>query len=113
MIEREPSSIEEAVVEKIRSRGRAGLRKYGTDLDRRDLGMPVWVQHAQDEVLDAAQYLEVLLRFSRLIPDARRLLGVVAASGSSPAASRWVAEFDALFADTAASRPAPPHARPQ
>ena len=37
-----------------------GLNKYGTDLDRTDLSVLDWIQHAQEEHMDAILYLEKL-----------------------------------------------------
>lgn len=54
--------IEWAVVQKIRDRGDAGLKKYGVTLDRDDLDDVAWLEHAQMEVLDLAQYLEVCIQ---------------------------------------------------
>lgn len=54
--------IEWAVVDKIRNRGDLGLRKYGVTLDRDDLDDLAWLEHAQQEALDLAQYLEVLIQ---------------------------------------------------
>ena len=35
-----------------------GLEKYGTTLDRTDLSLLDWVQHAQEEMMDGILYLE-------------------------------------------------------
>jgi hypothetical protein len=35
-----------------------GLQKYGTTMDRTDLGFLEWVVHAHEEVMDLALYLE-------------------------------------------------------
>ena len=50
----------EAVREKLKQRAEAGLRKYGTDTTREDLSTLEWMEHAQEEALDWAVYLEVL-----------------------------------------------------
>lgn len=51
-------SIVDAVIDKLIDRARAGKRKYNTDLDREDLGLIEWLTHLQEELLDAANYLE-------------------------------------------------------
>ena len=51
-------SIVNSVLEKIKSRARIGKEKYGTDLDRKDLTFIEWVNHAQEEHMDAILYLE-------------------------------------------------------
>jgi len=53
-------SIVTAVIEKFASRAEFGKKKYGTDLDRTDLSLLDWIQHAQEEHMDAILYLEKL-----------------------------------------------------
>lgn len=53
--------IVEAVVKKLRDRSRVGVAKYGTKLDRTDLTALQWMQHLQEELMDAANYLERLM----------------------------------------------------
>ena len=53
-------SIVTAVIEKFKSRAAVGKAKYGTDLDRKDLSIAEWIQHAQEEHMDAILYLEKL-----------------------------------------------------
>ena len=53
-------SIVTAVIEKFKSRAAIGKAKYGTDLDRKDLSILEWIQHAQEEHMDAILYLEKL-----------------------------------------------------
>ena len=40
----------------LEKRHEAGLKKYGTTMDRRDLTPEEWVQHALEELLDGAGY---------------------------------------------------------
>lgn len=56
--ERVTDSVVEAVVSKLRQRSRAGVEKYGTDLTRTDLSRADWLKHLQEELLDAANYVE-------------------------------------------------------
>lgn len=42
------------------SRANKGLIKYGVTTERRDLGTLEWLQHLQEELLDAAVYIERL-----------------------------------------------------
>lgn len=51
----------EAVVNKLRSRSEVGLRKYGTDLTRTDLGTFDWLNHLQEEMMDSINYAEVIM----------------------------------------------------
>lgn len=53
-----PDPIIEAVREDLLQRSQVGLTKYGTALDRTDLKLRDWLQHAYEEHLDAAAYLK-------------------------------------------------------
>lgn len=53
-------SIVKSVLSKFVSRAEFGMRKYGTNLDRTDLSILDWIQHAQEEHMDAILYLEKL-----------------------------------------------------
>ena len=55
------SRIEEQVIQRIRTRADAGLAKYGTTMERKDLTDVQWAIHLQEELLDAAVYLERLI----------------------------------------------------
>lgn len=55
------SKIEENVIDKIRRRADTGLSKYGKTMERKDLYFKEWAQHLQEELLDAAVYLERLM----------------------------------------------------
>lgn len=68
-------SVVQAILDKFIARSTLGWAKYGTDLDRTDLTVQDWIQHAQEEHMDAILYLEKL---KRVIPSA---------SASSPSAS--------------------------
>lgn len=50
------------VVEAVRSdllhRSQIGIAKYGTTLERTDLTLRDWLQHAYEECLDQANYLK-------------------------------------------------------
>jgi hypothetical protein len=54
--------IIESVIEKLRSRSVRGLDKYGVGLDREDLSVVEWLTHLQEELLDAAGYVEKLIQ---------------------------------------------------
>lgn len=56
------SRIEDAVCKKIQERAALGLKKYGVSLERNDLTRLEWYRHCQEEMLDAAGYLEVLIQ---------------------------------------------------
>ena len=48
----------DSVVNKMLSRSEAGIRKYGTTLERTDLEFIDWLTHLQEELMDAALYVE-------------------------------------------------------
>ena len=53
-------SIVEEVIELFRKRSEQGFKKYGTTLDRDDLSESEWIQHLQEELMDAILYLTKL-----------------------------------------------------
>lgn len=55
-------SIVDSVIDKIVNRAQTGKRKYNTDLDRNDLSLSEWLTHLQEELLDAANYVEKIKR---------------------------------------------------
>ena len=48
------------VRKKLADRANVGLKKYGVTTERRDLSLLDWLNHLQDELLDAAVYVERL-----------------------------------------------------
>jgi hypothetical protein len=52
--------IVESVIDQFRTRAEAGKRKYGTTMERDDLSPLQWLQHLQEELMDAAVYVEKL-----------------------------------------------------
>ena len=52
-----PDSIVEQVRQELLDRSNTGIKKYGVTLDREDLTLEEWVQHAREEALDLALYL--------------------------------------------------------
>lgn len=55
-------SVVQSILDKFIARSVIGKKKYGTDLDRQDLSPLDWIQHAQEEHMDAILYLEKLKR---------------------------------------------------
>ena len=51
-------SILESLIEKYKQRSELGIKKYNTTLDRTDLSLLDWINHAQDEAMDLSLYLE-------------------------------------------------------
>lgn len=58
MSETKTDSIVEAVRADLLRRSQFGIAKYGTTLDRTDLSLRDWLQHAYEECLDQANYLK-------------------------------------------------------
>ena len=50
----------ENVVKQLRDREEEGLRKYGVNTERIDLNTLQWLQHLQEELMDASVYIEKL-----------------------------------------------------
>ena len=51
-------SIVDSVIDQFIDRSRIGKHKYSTDLDRTDLSLSDWLQHAIEEHMDAILYLK-------------------------------------------------------
>lgn len=50
--------IVNAVINDLKERSERGIKKYGTTLNRSDLSLKEWLQHAYEECLDQANYLK-------------------------------------------------------
>jgi hypothetical protein len=50
--------VVEAVRQDLLQRSQVGIKKYGVTLDRSDLSLKDWLQHAYEECLDQANYLK-------------------------------------------------------
>lgn len=51
----------EAVRQKLADRAEVGLKKYGVTLERTDLNTLDWLNHTQQELMDASVYIERLI----------------------------------------------------
>jgi hypothetical protein len=51
-------SIVTSVIDQFTARAKMGKKKYGVDLDRTDLSLLDWIEHAKQEHMDAILYLE-------------------------------------------------------
>jgi hypothetical protein len=51
----------EAVRAKLLERSKRGIEKYGTTTARGDLSIVDWLRHLQEELLDAAVYIEAAM----------------------------------------------------
>lgn len=50
--------IVESVRNDLKQRSELGIEKYGVTLDRKDIDLKGWLQHAYEETLDKALYLK-------------------------------------------------------
>jgi len=50
----------ENVITQLRSREQQGMIKYGVNTERTDLSTLQWLQHLQEELMDASVYIEKL-----------------------------------------------------
>ena len=46
------------VIEKIQKRAEAGYKKYGVGLDKDEQTLDTWLNHLQEELMDADNYIE-------------------------------------------------------
>ncbi len=51
-------SIVTSIIQQFEERSLKGKAKYGVDLDRTDLSLVEWIEHAKQEHMDAILYLE-------------------------------------------------------
>jgi hypothetical protein len=54
----QPDSVVTSVINQFLARSKKGKEKYGVDLDRTDLALLEWIEHAKQEHMDAILYLE-------------------------------------------------------
>ena len=59
--------IVQAVIEAYKERSKVGIEKYGKTMEREDLSALDWLQHLQEELMDATLYVESLKRKYRLL----------------------------------------------
>ena len=57
----EMSRLEDEVCAKIQERAKVGKAKYGVTMERMDLTLLEWLQHLQEELMDAAVYVQRLM----------------------------------------------------
>ena len=55
-------SVVAEVIEKFQSRAQKGYEKYSATLDRDDLTMDQWLEHAQEEAMDFILYITKVRR---------------------------------------------------
>ena len=60
----EVDSVVSSIIQSFINRSRIGKEKYGKTLDRTDLKVTDWINHAQEELMDGILYLEKLKQTS-------------------------------------------------
>lgn len=64
----------QAIVEKHISRAKTGMEKYGVDTTRGDLSYQEWLVHHQEELMDAAIYVQRAMKNAELFERMRASL---------------------------------------
>jgi hypothetical protein len=59
-MQEEQDSIVKSVLNSYKERSRVGIKKYNKTMDRNDLSTSEWLQHLQEELMDATLYIEKL-----------------------------------------------------
>jgi hypothetical protein len=59
-------SVVSSILNQFTSRAKMGKAKYGVDLDRTDLTLLEWIEHAKQEHMDAILYLEKIKQIAEL-----------------------------------------------
>ena len=57
-----PDSIVQSIIERFVKRAKFGEKKYGTNLDRKDLSLEDWLEHSIQEKLDDILYMQRALK---------------------------------------------------
>lgn len=52
----------DSVIRKLARRSHIGVEKYGTTTERKDVDLRGWLEHLQEELMDAAVYIEAALQ---------------------------------------------------
>jgi succinate dehydrogenase flavin-adding protein (antitoxin of CptAB toxin-antitoxin module) len=63
-----PDKYVQSVKEKFEQRSQTGIKKYNTTLEREDLDFLDWLNHLQEELMDATLYIEKLKDFAQKTP---------------------------------------------
>jgi hypothetical protein len=59
-------SVVTSIIDQFTERSKMGKAKYGVDLDRTDLTLLEWIEHAKQEHMDAILYLEKIKQIVEL-----------------------------------------------
>lgn len=69
------SRLEDKVCNKIKKRAEVGKKKYGVTMERTDLTKTDWLVHLQEELMDAAVYIERLLEITKRVENEESMFG--------------------------------------
>ena len=69
------SRLEDKVCNKIKKRAEVGKKKYGVTMERTDLTKVDWLVHLQEELMDAAVYIERLLEITKRVENEESMFG--------------------------------------
>lgn len=72
-------SIVSEIIQQYQIRAEFGEKKYGTTLDRNDLSITDWIEHAKQEAMDLTLYLEKLKK-TLIAAGGHNIMGKVEAS---------------------------------
>lgn len=59
-MQEQEDTIVKGVISSFKQRSNIGIKKYNKTLDRDDLSTIQWLQHLQEELMDATLYIEKL-----------------------------------------------------
>ena len=64
------SKLLDELISEFANREQRGFLKYGTTMDRQDLSLEEWIQHALEEAMDLSLYL---MKIKQTLNDTQRL----------------------------------------
>jgi len=71
------SKHEDEVCKKIQERAKVGKAKYGVTMERTDLDIVGWLTHLQEELMDAAVYVERLIEDYKKVTSSNEILNLL------------------------------------
>jgi hypothetical protein len=71
------SKHEDEVCKKIQARAKVGKAKYGVTMERTDLDIVGWLTHLQEELMDAAVYVERLIEDYKKVTSSNEILNLL------------------------------------
>ena len=83
-----------AVIAELEKRRREGIYKYGLSMEREDLTVSEWVQHAKEEALDFAVYLQKILTMLNRLEEAKKTDAEMPKKTNAEMAAEFRATFE-------------------